>query len=79
MKVAVLMGGWSAEREVSLTSGRGIAQACRTLGHDVTEIDMGRDVAQRGGKLPALGWLPAERQRSGKGRGLRRTLAVERQ
>ena len=48
MKVAVLMGGWSAEREVSLTSGRGIAQACRTLGHDVVEIDMGRDVAQRG-------------------------------
>lgn len=47
MKVAVLMGGWSAEREVSLTSGRGIAQACRTLGHDVVEIDMGRDVAQR--------------------------------
>ena len=47
MKVAVLMGGWSAEREVSLTSGRGIAQACRTLGHDVVEIDMARDVAQR--------------------------------
>ncbi len=47
MKVAVLMGGWSAEREVSLTSGRGIAAACHALGHDVTEIDMGRDVAQR--------------------------------
>ena len=45
MKVAVLMGGWSAEREVSLTSGRGIAAACRTLGHDVTEIDMDRNVA----------------------------------
>ena len=45
MKVAVLMGGWSAEREVSLTSGRGIAAACRTLGHEVVEIDMGRDVA----------------------------------
>lgn len=47
MKVAVLMGGWSAEREVSLTSGRGIADACRTLGHDVTEIDMGRNLAQQ--------------------------------
>jgi len=47
MKVAVLMGGWSAEREVSLTSGRGIAQACRNLGHDVTEIDMGRNLAQQ--------------------------------
>jgi D-alanine-D-alanine ligase len=47
VKVVVLMGGWSAEREVSLTSGRGIAAACRTLGHDVTEIDMDRDVAAR--------------------------------
>lgn len=45
MKVAVLMGGWSAERDVSLTSGRGIAAACRTLGHTVTEIDMDRNVA----------------------------------
>ena len=47
MKVAVLMGGWSAEREVSLTSGRGIAAALTRLGHEVAEIDMGRDVAQR--------------------------------
>lgn len=47
MKVAVLMGGWSAEREVSLTSGRGIAQACRALGHDVIEIDMGRNLGQQ--------------------------------
>jgi D-alanine-D-alanine ligase len=39
------MGGWSAEREVSLTSGRGIADACRTLGHETVEIDMDRDVA----------------------------------
>jgi D-alanine-D-alanine ligase len=45
MKVAVLMGGWSAEREVSLTSGHGIAAACRSLGHEVTEIDMDRNVA----------------------------------
>ena len=47
MRVAVLMGGWSAEREVSLTSGRGIAAALERLGHDVTAIDMGHDVAQR--------------------------------
>jgi D-alanine-D-alanine ligase len=39
------MGGWSAEREVSLTSGRGIADACRTLGHETVEIDMDRNVA----------------------------------
>jgi D-alanine-D-alanine ligase len=43
----VLMGGWSAEREVSLTSGRGIAEALRRLGHRVTEIDMDRDIAAR--------------------------------
>jgi D-alanine-D-alanine ligase len=41
------MGGWSAERDVSLTSGHGIADACRKLGHHVTEIDMDRDVAER--------------------------------
>ena len=45
--VVVLMGGWSAEREVSLTSGRGIAEALRSLGHRVTEIDMDRDIAAR--------------------------------
>lgn len=47
MKVAVLMGGWSAEREVSLTSGRGVAEACARLGHEVIAIDMGRDVAAK--------------------------------
>ena len=47
MKIVVLMGGPSAEREVSLTSGAGIADACRRLGHAVTEIDMDRDVAAK--------------------------------
>jgi D-alanine-D-alanine ligase len=45
--VAVLMGGWSAEREVSLMSGAGVADALESLGHRVTRIDMGRDVAER--------------------------------
>lgn len=44
--VAVLMGGWSAEREVSLSSGKACAKALRELGHRVTEIDMQRDIAQ---------------------------------
>jgi D-alanine-D-alanine ligase len=44
--VAVLMGGWSAEREVSLVSGRAVAKALRQEGYSVTEIDAGRDVAQ---------------------------------
>lgn len=47
LHIAVLMGGWSAEREVSLVSGAGVADALESLGHRVTRIDMGRDVAQR--------------------------------
>jgi len=47
LHVAVLMGGWSAEREVSLNSGAGVADALEGLGHKVTRIDMGRDVAER--------------------------------
>ena len=46
MKVVVLMGGWSAEREVSLTSGAGVADACERLGHEVVRVDMDRGVAQ---------------------------------
>jgi D-alanine-D-alanine ligase len=38
-KVAVLLGGRSAEREVSLTSGRGCAKALRDEGFEVVEID----------------------------------------
>jgi D-alanine-D-alanine ligase len=41
------MGGWSAEREVSLMSGAGIADALEGLGHQVTRIDMDRDVASK--------------------------------
>jgi D-alanine-D-alanine ligase len=47
LHVAVLMGGWSAEREVSLMSGAGVAEALESLGHRVTRIDMDRDVAAR--------------------------------
>jgi D-alanine-D-alanine ligase len=48
LHVVVLMGGWSSEREVSLTSGRGCAAALRERGWtNVTELDMGRDVAHR--------------------------------
>jgi D-alanine-D-alanine ligase len=45
--VAVLMGGWSAERSVSLSSGEGIAKALESRGHRVTRIDMDRDVPLR--------------------------------
>jgi D-alanine-D-alanine ligase len=42
--VAVLMGGWSAEREVSLSSGAGCVRALKEAGYDVTPIDVQRDM-----------------------------------
>ena len=48
LHVVVLMGGWSSEREVSLTSGRGVAAALRERGWSrVNELDMERNVAER--------------------------------
>jgi D-alanine-D-alanine ligase len=43
--VAVLMGGWSAEREVSLRSGKACAEALMRLDYRVTPIDVTREVA----------------------------------
>ena len=43
--VAVLMGGWSAEREVSLVSGGAVERALAQGGYRVTGIDVGRDLA----------------------------------
>jgi len=43
--VAVLMGGWSTERDVSLSSGRMCAKALEEKGYWVTHVDVGRDVA----------------------------------
>ena len=52
LHVAVLMGGWSAEREVSLMSGKGVVDALKERGwSDVTPIDMDRNV---GAVLTAL-------------------------
>ncbi len=45
--VAVLMGGWSNERPVSLMSGAGIADALERVGYKVTRIDMDRDIAAK--------------------------------
>ncbi|MGH7035409.1 MAG: D-alanine--D-alanine ligase, partial [Stellaceae bacterium] len=44
--VAVLMGGWSAEREVSLVSGRECATALDRLGYKVKRIDVTRDLGR---------------------------------
>ena len=44
-RVAVIYGGWSSERDVSVTSGKQMAKAARSAGYDVVEIDAGRDLA----------------------------------
>ncbi|MDQ0303866.1 D-alanine--D-alanine ligase [Ancylobacter polymorphus] len=44
--VAVLMGGWSPERQVSLWSGEACAKAAESVGYRVTRVDVGRDIAQ---------------------------------
>lgn len=44
-RIAVLMGGFSAEREVSLVSGDAVVKALRGRGHDVVPIDVGPNVA----------------------------------
>ena len=49
--VAVLMGGWSAERAVSLNSGRGCADALEAAGYRVTRVDVARDIAEVLAKL----------------------------
>jgi len=43
-RVAVLMGGWSSEREVSLVSGRDCGVALQSLGFDVRNVDVTRDL-----------------------------------
>ena len=54
-EVAVLMGGPSAEREVSLVSGRECAIALREAGYKVTEVDCGPDLPARLAELkPAV-------------------------
>lgn len=52
LKVAVLMGGWSAEREVSLSSGAGIVKALEERGHTAIAVDLGATPAD-GRALPA--------------------------
>lgn len=46
-RVGVLLGGLSSERDVSLRTGAAIADALRSVGYDVTEIDAGHDLPER--------------------------------
>ncbi|RJP29392.1 MAG: D-alanine--D-alanine ligase [Actinobacteria bacterium] len=46
-RIAVLMGGTSAEREVSLRSGAAVSRALRELGHEVLDIDVGAEIVAR--------------------------------
>ena len=46
-RVAVLLGGWSSEREVSLVSGAAISDALSGLGYHPTPVDVGRDIASK--------------------------------
>ena len=52
LNIAVLMGGWSSERPVSLMSGEGVAKALESRGHCVTRIDLG-ETPDQGRELPA--------------------------
>ena len=53
--VAVLMGGWSAEREISLRSGKACAEALERRGYRVTRVDVGRDIASVLAHLKQIG------------------------
>lgn len=46
-RVAVIMGGWSSERPVSLSSGKGMAEAARQAGFEAIEVDVTRQLAEQ--------------------------------
>jgi D-alanine-D-alanine ligase len=47
LRIALLYGGPSAEREVSLSSGKAVEDALRALGHEVSAIDAGADLPEK--------------------------------
>ncbi len=77
--VAVLMGGWSAERDVSLRSGKACADALGRRGYRVTPVDVGRDIAAMLTKLKpdvALNVLHGRPGEDGTLQGLLEILAI---
>ena len=76
-KVGVLMGGPSSEREVSLNSGRAVADALRTAGYDVAEIDLkGRELDLPKGIEAVFVALHGEFGEDGQVQALLRTLKI---
>jgi len=47
LKIVVLMGGKSSEREISLLTGKAVAEGLRKLGHEVIEMDLDKDTPCR--------------------------------
>src|SRR3972149_5852908 len=77
--VAVLMGGWSAERDVSLRSGQACADALERQGVRVSRVDAGRDIASILTKLMpdvALNMLHGRPGEDGALQGLLEILAI---
>lgn len=60
MRIAVLMGGTSSERQVSLASGRGIVKGLKAVGHDVTAVDAASGEVLSDERLEALARITAE-------------------
>jgi D-alanine-D-alanine ligase len=62
MKVVVLLGGASSEREVSLATGRGVVRAFRDRGHEVVAVDpaTGERLEVDGSPAPAIGEAPPD-------------------
>ena len=49
--ISVLLGGWSSEREISISSGQKVANILRNMGYNVSEIDVKKDLKHLVGKL----------------------------
>ena len=43
-RIAVLLGGWSSEREISILSGKNVVDSLERMGYEVTEIDVKKDL-----------------------------------
>lgn len=79
LHVAVLMGGLSSEREISLSTGAGCVAACERLGAQVSPVDAGRDLAEVLAKLKpevALNVLHGVWGEDGCVQGVLETLAI---